>query len=200
MSGDTPFAKGELAELIGYDGDEEAVEAILDGSFEWEKREGGNLLHSKEMHTFLKNLQRPISPKTKEPIQTMEDLMTPEDYQNAFNNTRESTSSHPPLHYGHFKAACESPILTEVNLAFMNLPFKYGYPLSRWLHSHHCMLQKKEQPWIHKLRIVQLFEADFNTALKFLMGRRLMRHSEINEINSHQLYGSRKGKSSIERA
>ena len=157
-----------------------------------------DLLGSKEMHTFLKKLQRPISPETGKPIEPMEELMTTEDYHSIFNHTKESTSSHPPLHYGHFKAACESPILTEVNLAFMNIPFQYGYPLTRWLKSHHCMLQKKEQPWIHKLRIVQLFEADFNSALKFLMGRRLMKHSEKNGINSHQLYGSRKGKSSIE--
>ena len=50
------------------------------------------------------------------------------------------------------------------------------------------MIQKKELPWFHNLRIVQLFEADFNSALKFLMDRRLMKHSETNGI----------GKSSIE--
>ena len=60
------------------------------------------------------------------------------------------------------------------------------------------MLQKKERPWIHKLCIIQLFEADFNSVLKFLLGRKLMAHSELHGINSHQLYGSRKGKSAIE--
>ena len=45
-----------------------------------------------------------------------------------------------------------------------------------------------------KLRIVQLYEADFNTMLKFLLGFRLMKHSEYHGINVHQLYGSRKGK------
>ena len=80
----------------------------------------------------------------------------------------------------------------------MNIPFQYGYPLTRWLKIHHCMRQTREQPWIHKLRIVQLYEADYNSALKFLIERRLMNHSEVNGINSHQLYGSCKGKSSIE--
>ena len=88
----------------------------------------------------------------------MAELMTPADYHSIFNHTRESTSLHPPLHYGHFKAACESTILTELNLAFMNIHFQYEYPLTRWLKSYHCMLQKKKQPWIHKLRIVSLME------------------------------------------
>ena len=60
------------------------------------------------------------------------------------------------------------------------------------------MLQKKAMPWIHKLRIVQLFEADFNSVLKFVLGRKLMAYSESNGINSNQLYGSRKQKSAIE--
>ena len=59
------------------------------------------------------------------------------------------------------------------------------------------MLQKKELPWFHKLRIVQLFEADFNSVLKCLE-RKLMRYSEMHGINSDQLYGSRKQKSAIE--
>ena len=152
MSGDSPFARGEMAELIGRDGEEEAVEALLDGSFDWGYREDSHLTSSTAMHTFLNKLQRPLSTETGGPLHEMESIMTTEDYLHSFNNTRESTSSHPPLHYGHFKAACESSLLTAVNLAFMNLPFQHGYPLTRWLKSHHCMLQKKEKPWIHKLR------------------------------------------------
>ena len=60
------------------------------------------------------------------------------------------------------------------------------------------MLQKKSKPWLHKLRIVQLFEADFNSVLKFLLGRRLMAHSELHGLNTPQLYGSRKNKSALE--
>ena len=73
----------------------------------------------------------------------MNEEMTLADYQDLFNNTKESTSSHPPVHYGHYKVACESEVLAKVNLAFMNLPFQYGYPLTRWLRSLHCMIQKK---------------------------------------------------------
>ena len=50
------------------------------------------------------------------------------------------------------------------------------------------MIQKVCKPYMTKLRIVGLYEADFNTMLKHMLGRRLMQHSE--SINS--LYGSRK--------
>ena len=55
------------------------------------------------------------------------------------------------------------------------------------------MIQKVSKPYITKLRIVQLYEADFNTMLKHLMGKILMAHSEIYGLNGNQLYKSRKG-------
>ena len=40
------------------------------------------------------------------------------------------------------------------------------------------MIQKFSKPYITNMRIVQLYEADFNTMLKILMEKRLMGHSE----------------------
>ena len=45
---------------------------------------------------------------------------------------------------------------------------------------------------------MQLYEADFNTMLKFLLGYHLMKHSEHRGVKGHQLYGSRKGKCSYD--
>ena len=59
----------------------------------------------------------------------------------------------------------------------------------------HCMVQKKQHPYINKLRIIQLFEADFNSALKYVLERRLLYHSEAQCINSTQTHGSRPGRS-----
>ena len=60
------------------------------------------------------------------------------------------------------------------------------------------MIQRVSKPYITKLMIVQLYEADFNTMLKLLMGKRLMGHSEKHGLNGNRLYGSRKGKSTHE--
>ena len=54
------------------------------------------------------------------------------------------------------------------------------------------MIQKVCKHYVTKPRIVQLYEADFNTMLKHMIGRRLMKNSEEHGINGHQLYGSRK--------
>ena len=57
-----------------------------------------------------------------------------------------------------------------VSTMFMRVLFKYGFALEIWRKSVHCMLQKKEKPYLNKLRIVQLFEADFNSASKYIIG------------------------------
>ena len=198
LSRNTPFATGIMAKTVGTDGENPAVDAILDGTFIWTGTTGNPLLDSSEMKEFLKALKRPLSQSTGRPIPTLDTVITDEEYKTMFNKTREDTASHPPIHYGHYKAACESAMLVQVNKTFMNLPFSHGVPLTRWMQSLHCMIQKDPLPKITRLRIVQLYEADFNSMLKYVLGRKLMHHSEEHRINSPQLYGSRKGKSTQE--
>ena len=101
----------------------------------------------------------------------METDMTVGDSCKIFSKTKETTASSPSgIHYGHYIAACESPALAAVNTIFMVLPFKAGKPLSRWENSLHCMIQKLKVAYVTKLRIVQLYEADFNTMLNFYSG------------------------------
>ena len=104
------------------DGKGEAVEALLDGTLDWGHREGTSLEDSKDMLIFLQKLQRPLSLDGNQ-LTEMDGEMTLDNYHDLFNNAKESTSSHPPVHYGHYKAACESEVLAKVNLAFMNLLF-----------------------------------------------------------------------------
>ena len=54
---------------------------------------------------------------------------------------------------------------------------------------------KKQKPYITKLRIVQLFEADFNSAPKYILGHRLLYHGEHQGINSKLTHWSRLGRS-----
>lgn len=52
------------------------------------------------------------------------------------------------------------------------------------------MLEKiKGNPRIDKLRIIQLFEADFNVALKIKIGQQLMRHPHMNTILGNDMHG-----------
>lgn len=66
----------------------------------------------------------------------------------------------------------------------MDIPFQYGFTLNRWQHYLHCMLLKEDIPYINKLRIIQLIEADFNGATKTMLSRQLMQHADNAGINS----------------
>ena len=47
---------------------------------------------------------------------------------------------------------------------------------------------------MQKLQIIQLFEGDFNGALKYIMGRKLMHHITDSKSVDGDVYGSRVGK------
>jgi hypothetical protein len=172
---------------------------MLKGSFVFDTAGLDEVHASKEMKSFLAALKIPVTKRGAKATPIMNDNMTLENYIEAFNKTKEDTASSPSgIHYVNYKAACESDLLSKVNLLFMVVPFKVGIPLTRWTRSLHCMIQKVSKPYVTKLRIMQLYEADFNTMLKLMLGRRLMGHSEKYGLNGHQLYGSRKGKSTYE--
>ena len=61
--------------------------------------------------------------------------------------------------------------------------------------AHQYTACSKKLPYVDKLRIVQLFEADFNSALKYILGRKLLYHGEEQGVNSNQTHGSRPGRS-----
>ena len=196
QSANTPFASGELGEAIGLDGESEVVEEILNGTFDVmkyiskEQRETHPLLEE-SMQAFIEALKRPTSIQNNLPLPELPCYITDEDYILMFKKTKEATSSVPPIHYGHYKAACDSEVLTYVNRTFMNVPFENGYALTRWKHSLHCMIQKKTKPFVNKLRIVQLYSADFNSVLKYILSKRMMDFNRLHGNSNHQLYAQK---------
>ena len=56
------------------------------------------------------------------------------------------------------------------------------------------MLQKDDLPYIHRLQIIQLFEADFNGAMKIIYSRQLLWHITERGLNNQQTYRGQKGK------
>ena len=52
------------------------------------------------------------------------------------------------------------------------------------------MLQKLNRRCNHKLRIIQLFEGDFNGGLKFLLGKKLMKNLIDKGVIDEHAYGS----------
>ena len=53
------------------------------------------------------------------------------------------------------------------------------------------MIQKESLPYITRLRIVQLYAADFNTVLKYILSRKMMTHNREHGVSSSQLYAQK---------
>ena len=193
-----PFATGPLADAIGPYGDNEIVDKILDGTVTHENLGLSPQDVDDELDALLTSLQyATTTPGTK--ITEMSNDISLEEYKTLFTKTGEMTaSSQSKTHMGHYKASCERDNIALVHLSIMQVPFKYGFSLNRWQHSLHCMLLKKELPYIDKLRIIQLIEADFNAAMKILLSRRLMRHADHAGANSNQTHGGRQGRSTYD--
>ena len=87
---------------------------------------------SSEIQSFIKSLQIPIPKKTGKILKEMGIHISIKGYVEILSKTRESAASSPSgIHYGHYIAACESELLTTVNLIHMTTPFHVGIPLTR---------------------------------------------------------------------
>ena len=105
-----------------------------------------------------------------------------------FSKTPEKTARGPSgIKMSHWKAACYDPDIAAVQTLFMDIPFNHGFSLKRWEQSIHCILQKKTEAYANSFRNIQLYQGDFNGALKLIHGRRLMRHADEHQINSTKL-------------
>jgi hypothetical protein len=81
----------------------------------------------------------------------------------------------------------------------MNIAIKNAIALDRWCKSVTVMIEKDTGiPAIHRLRIIHLYEADYNLFLKLQWGLRLVRHGEKHHGLSDQQYGSRKDRTAMD--
>ena len=158
---------------------------------------------------ILKILSQPI-----EGIQPIDNRLTIDDMSQGFKNWKETTSTSPSgRHLGHYKATLAYPHLEETEdengnaiippsirimgavTKLADMAIRHGLVLDRWCNVTNVMIEKiPGKPMYNKLRVIHLFEADFNLALGILWGRRLMRQAERINILGEQQFGSRKGR------
>ena len=94
-----------------------------------------------------------------------------------------------------YKAFCYDPFLFKQLTYSMNLPFLSGIAYKRWYQFLDIMSFKK-QTSIHlsTLRTIIISEADWNSAGKIFITRRMMRNAEKMSLLPNEHLGGRKGR------
>ena len=106
--------------------------------------------------------------------------ITSADFQSMFRNAKERTSSDPrTLNYTIWKCLSRSDRVSSFACILLSLPFTYGFVNTHWTHMTDFMLEKKPGVrQIHTLRIIGKVAAEFNTCLKFLIGKQARNNFE----------------------
>ncbi len=192
------FSRGPLLDMCGWFAESDGVEDLLQGTLNTTDISQHYPEFAREANAFLQALGRPVR-RLHDGPNTFKWQYGVDEFIATFRKTRESTSCGPSgLHMSHWKAACERRQIARVHAFFIWSAMQFGFSYQRWEESWHCMIQKKADPIYPKLRIVQLFEGDFNAALKYLLGRVLMHHITKENVFDPEIFGSRQGKTASE--
>ena len=165
-SKDSVASTGVFSEQLGYGAENESfIQSLFNGTVDSKSLSKQYPQVQAELEEFLTQCQK------SEDMKDFKWNFGVEEYKNLFDKTRSTTSCGPSgLHMQHWKAATMDDDLAYINAFFIHAAFKLNFVYDRWLISWHCMLLKKKDPFYNKLRIIQLFEGDFNGALKYLLG------------------------------
>jgi hypothetical protein len=197
QSSESPFSHGPLVEDCGIDGNGKLVRRLLEGTlsdYDVRRYSASSSDSVEELHAFIRALAKPNKSNGTR-ILDFDWEYGIKEFRATFRRTRESTSCGPSgLNMSYWKAVSEDNDIARVHSFLIEKAFRHGFSYSRWQESWHCMLKKKDKPYIHRLRIIQLFEGDFNGALKYLLGRLLMYHVVETKECDRQAFGSIPGR------
>lgn len=127
-----------------------------------------------------------------------------------FRKWKETTSTSPSNNHLGLWRAMTYPTITEeetevinrmwiAHSELINFSFSTGRPLHRWGKIVNIMIEKiPGQPYLHKLRVIQIMEADYNLALKSVFGRQLLWHGEEHNAYHDAQGGSRPGRNTTD--
>ena len=186
---ETPFGHGHLAELIGHAGLTEASSAILKGS----PVEVPPELTSTELSQILTLL---AVPKELQNIPEIPTEISVEEYSKGFRLWKEQTATSPSgRHLGFYRATLGIGQVVAGMCEMLNIVTRTGLTPRRWCRAISILLEKDPgRPSINRLRIIHLFEADYNLFLKTLWARRLVQRGEEYKQFGEAQQGSRKGR------
>ena len=128
------------------DGFAETADQILDGTLP--------LVYDPLTNSLLTHLARVCPPL---PIDFTDDTINAKRFSSAIQVTPERISSSPSgIHYGIYKTVINESYLLSVFSKLASVPFRHGFVLDRWKSATQVMIKKKPEPYLDKLRIIEL--------------------------------------------
>ncbi len=187
---DTPFGSGTLYDLVGYDGLTETATAIVDG----ECIEYLGFPMQRELQVFLEKCKRPST------VKNISTTITLDQFKRYVKGWKESTSTSPSgRHLGHYRSAIMDDDVASLHTQLLNLPINHGFAPDRWTSSVTPLIEKDAgRPFLTRLRVIHLFEADYNLFLKVIYGRRMVKNAELSNALNDQQHGSRPRRTTID--
>jgi hypothetical protein len=143
----------------------------------------------------------------------IEEKISFEEFKKGLEKWKERTTTSPSgRHLGHYKLLLRLPVYIDdkkqVNISehllflyyqVATLASKLGETLNRWTIVSTCMIEKiMGNPRIDKLRVIHLFEADYNLLLKIVWARKGVWNAHCSEVLNKGQAGSRPGKRAID--
>jgi hypothetical protein len=194
----TTFTKTPFSTSLNWQADTNAADLILEGVYDTTDLEDVTAL-------LLRHCERVTE------LDSIPTQLSLDDFVSKLKIWSESTSTSPSgRHLGHYKTL-PKPLTTEdleyddkqlnedriallnAHLNIINYCLKHGYSLDRWKNILNIMILKEPgNTKIHWLRVIHLFEADYNLILS-VKWRQQIKHAEDRELLNEGQYGSRSG-------
>ena len=178
---ESPCGHGVIHDALTFTSLSSEAEELLQGTVPAHWHGQDNVLRQ-----FLASFAIPDHVKSNPDIPT---VVSETDVLKGFKTWKETTSTSPSgRHLGHYKALICHPTLLSCFTKFMNIAISQGIAIPRWCNATNVMIEKDPgKPRIHRLRIIHLFEADYNFFLKLQWGHRLVKQAcKLNLLHDSQ--------------
>lgn len=162
----SPFAQRDLLEALGFMGEKSAVTEIIYGTYEF----------LPDCNTCVQSICREVCKiYTKVAQETIHSFVTRRQFQSCWRTANEDIQlSMEGIHFSHLKTAAWSNFLTNLYTAKLNACLASGVPLERWVKNLTVLPEKKfGSAFFDKLRVIILFEADFNWLQKIVFSKKI---------------------------
>jgi hypothetical protein len=184
----TEMASTETRSLMGPSGTTEFCDNVLNGTADLSS-------FSPSLKAIFQQLENP-------PDVEVSDKISYDDFKDALKCWKEKTSTSPSgRHLGHYislmvKIGNETDILGEQILELHHKMLQIAQyrrrPYNRWKKETEVMLEKDPgDPKIDRLRIICLYEADYNLYLKIMWAHRMVKTAENNNLFDDSQSGGR---------